>query len=68
MIAETVLWQARRGSRPVRCAVVAGCHGVELLVVEGETIVRRERYADRSTAYERGRALRAEFERSLDPG
>ncbi|MEO8076922.1 MAG: hypothetical protein ABI818_11360 [Acidobacteriota bacterium] len=62
MIAETVLWHAMRGARPVRCAVIPGCGGVDLLVVEGETITRRERHPDRSTAYERARALRREFE------
>jgi hypothetical protein len=64
MIAETILWHARRGPDRVRCAVVAGCAGLDLQVVEGETITRRERHGDRSTAYERARELRAEYQRA----
>jgi hypothetical protein len=64
MIAETILWHGRRGPDRVRCAIAAGCAGVELHLVEGETITRRERHADRSTAYERARELRVGFERA----
>jgi hypothetical protein len=64
MIAETILWYARRGPHRVRCAIAAGCAGVDLHLVEGETITRRERHADRSTAYERARELRAGYERA----
>jgi hypothetical protein len=62
MITETVFWSGRRGTCTVRCAAVAGCGGVDVQVIEDNVTIRRERYADRSTAYERARALRDEFE------
>lgn len=63
MIAEVVLWQAHRDDEPVRCAVASSCGGVDLEIVEGEQVTRHERHADRSTAYERARELRTDFER-----
>jgi hypothetical protein len=63
MIAETVLWEARRLPSVARCSVRSECAGVELTICEGDVIARRERYADRSTAFERARELRAAFER-----
>lgn len=63
MIAETVLWQGRRGNATIRCAIASNCGGVDLDIVEGEQVTRHERHADRSTAYERARELRTDFER-----
>ena len=63
MIAETVLWQGQRDNATVRCAIASNCGGVDLDLVEGEHVTRHERHADRSTAYERARELRTDFER-----
>jgi len=63
MIAETVLWQGQRENATVRCAIASNCGGVDLDLVEGEHVTRHERHADRSTAYERARELRTDFER-----
>jgi hypothetical protein len=63
MIAETVMWQGQRDTATVRCAIASNCGGVDLEVVEGERVTRHERHADRSTAYERARELRTDFER-----
>lgn len=63
MIAETVLWQGQRDNATVKCAIASNCGGVDLDIVEGEHVTRHERHADRSTAYERARELRTDFER-----
>ena len=63
MIAETVLWHGECDDATVRCAVASNCDGVDLEIVEGEHVTRHERHADRSTAYERARELRTDFER-----
>lgn len=62
MIPQTILWRGLCGARVIYCSVASGCAGVDLQIFEGESSVRRERHADRATAYERARALRAEFE------
>jgi hypothetical protein len=70
MIAETHIWSARCDGLTARCTIALTCAGVDLQIVEGETITRRERYADRSTAHERARALGEPFERQgyrMDP-
>jgi len=64
MIAETVLWEARRLPSVARCSLTSSCAGVELRISEGNVTARRELYSDRSTAFERARELRAEFERA----
>jgi hypothetical protein len=64
MIAERILWHGRRGQAVVRCSMRDGCAGVDLQIVADEMIARRERHADRSSAYERARELRAEYART----
>jgi hypothetical protein len=61
MTAQTILWRGRKGDARVCCVVQRGCAGIELQIVEGEAVSRRERYPDRSTAYERSLGVRAEF-------
>jgi len=63
MIAETMLWEGKRQDATVRCAIGSNCGAVDLEIVEGEHVSRHERHADRSTAYERARELRTDFER-----
>ncbi|MBA3887806.1 MAG: hypothetical protein H0X67_19080 [Acidobacteria bacterium] len=55
------IWRAQKAGASIECVVAAGCHGTELQVIEGEMVTRRERLADRSTAYERARNLRLEY-------
>ena len=60
--ASTDNFLARPQRRPRFCLVLErGCAGVDLQVVDGEVVSRRERYPDRSTAYERSQGVRAEF-------
>jgi len=61
MTAQTVLWRGRKGGALVFCTVQRGCAGIDLQVIEGELVSRRERYPDRSTAYERSQGVRAEY-------
>jgi hypothetical protein len=71
MAAQTILWCGRKGNARVFCMVQRGCAGVDLQIVEGELVSRRERYPDRSTAYERSQGVRAEFAAQgyeIDPG
>jgi hypothetical protein len=63
MIAESILWEGKRHDATVRCVMASNCGGVDLEIVEGEHVTRHERHADRSTAYERARELRTDFER-----
>jgi hypothetical protein len=58
------LWHLRRGGGDVECRLDAGCGVVELRVERAGEILRRESYPDASTAYERARALRAQYERT----
>ena len=61
MSAQTVLWRGHKGDAGVVCILERGCAGVDLQILEGELVSRRERYPDRSTAYERSQGVRAEF-------
>jgi hypothetical protein len=61
MISERVLWHGQCGALAVQCTVAASCAGVELQIAEGGTVTRRERFPDRSTAYERARIIRREY-------
>ena len=54
---ETVLWRVD-GPPPKACVMISCCSGAELQVREGETIVLRELYPDKSTLYERAEQLR----------
>jgi hypothetical protein len=62
MITERIVWSGRRGQTPINCALRGTCVGVDLLVVEGDKVIRQERHADRSTAGERARDLYLEFQ------
>jgi hypothetical protein len=62
MISESVLWHVQCGAVAVRCTVTSGCSGVDVQVIADGTIIRRERYPDRSVACERARAIRREYE------
>jgi hypothetical protein len=62
MISESVLWYARCGTVAVQCTVTSGCAGVDVQIIEDGTTIRRERYPDRSAAYERARAIRRDYE------
>jgi hypothetical protein len=62
MISESVLWRARCGAAAVQCALTSGCAGIDVQVIQDGSVIRRERYADRSVAYERARAIRLEYE------
>ncbi len=54
---ETVLWVS--GGPPLTsCVMISCCSGAELQVREGEAIVLRELYPDKSTLYERAEQLR----------
>jgi hypothetical protein len=61
MVTERVLWVGRSGQRTITCGIASSCAGVELSVVDGDRVLRREQYPDRSTAYERARDLNHEF-------
>ena len=54
---ETVLWTVD-GPPPKACVMISCCSGAELQVREGEAIVLRELYPDKSTLYERAEQLR----------
>ena len=60
----TTLWQVRNARTVASCSITRGCAGVDLEVIEGTIVTRRERHPDRSTAYERAVALRLEYERA----
>jgi hypothetical protein len=60
---ETILWSAVRRHSRVVCIIARGCAGIDLQVTEADVVVRREHYPDSSTAYERARQLRSEYER-----
>jgi hypothetical protein len=62
MAGQTILWRGWKGDARVFCALERGCAGVELQIVEADVVSRRERYPDRSSAYERSRGIRAEFD------
>jgi hypothetical protein len=62
MAGQTILWRGCKGGARVFCALERGCAGVELQIVEEDVVSRRERYPDRSSAYERSRGIRAEFD------
>jgi len=62
MISERVMWHGQCGALGVQCTVASSCAGVDIQIAEGGTLIRRERYPDRSTAYERARAIRREYE------
>ncbi len=54
---ETVLW-VFDGPPQTACVMISCCSGAELQVREGEAIVLRELYPDKSTLYERAEQLR----------
>lgn len=60
----TTLWQVRNAQTVASCSITRGCAGVDLQVIEGDIVTRRERHPDRSTAYERALSLRREYERA----
>jgi hypothetical protein len=62
MISERVVWHGECGALAVQCTVASSCVGVDVQIAEGGTVIRRERYPDRSTAYERASAIRREYE------
>jgi len=47
------------------CTLHSGCNGVELSVERGGALVVREAYPDRTTAYERARELRGEYDAAV---
>ena len=61
MVTERVLWVGRSGATTITCRIASSCAAVELSVIEGDRILRREQYPDRSTAYERARDLNHAF-------
>ena len=60
-----MLWEVSRGDTTTMCVMVSCCGGAELQVVRAvpgdEEIVLRELYPDRSSLYERARALQSEY-------
>jgi hypothetical protein len=62
MISESVLWHVQCGAVTVQCTVTSACVGVDVQITQDGTIIRRERYPDRSVACERARAIRREYE------
>jgi len=60
-----VLWDidARAGS--IQCVTAAACGGVELVVEQAGETLARESFPDHSTAYERARILRREFDETV---
>jgi hypothetical protein len=58
------LWHLGGAGGDVECRLASGCGVVELRVERAGEILRRESYPDASTAYERARALRAQYERT----
>jgi hypothetical protein len=62
MISESVLWHLRCGAVAVQCTVTSACAGVDVRITQDGAMIRRERYPDRSVAYERARAIRREYE------
>ena len=57
-----MLWVATRAGSRAACVIVRGCAGIDLQIEEGD-VRFREQHPDSSTAYERARQLRAQFER-----
>jgi hypothetical protein len=51
---ETLLWAVDDGTS---CLMVVSCSGAELQLRRGGRVLLRERYPDKSTLYERARAL-----------
>ena len=59
------LWSIGGPDEPVVCTVSSDCNLVELRVEQHASILLRESFPDRSTAYERARVLRGEHDAAL---
>jgi [ribosomal protein S5]-alanine N-acetyltransferase len=57
-----VLWAIDAGAGEIRCEAAPGCGAVELRIEQGGEVLTRESFADHSTAYERARQLRREYD------
>ena len=57
---ETILWTLQRGNADTVCVMVSCCTGAELQVRQGDAVLLRELYPDKSTLYERARELKAD--------
>ena len=60
--APRLLWTISAPVDDVTCAIGTDCNGVELLIEQGTTLLAREFFPDRSTAYDRARVLRGEHD------
>jgi RimJ/RimL family protein N-acetyltransferase len=60
--APRLLWTISASVDDVTCALGTDCNGVELFIEQGTTLLAREFFPDRSTAYDRARVLRAEHD------
>lgn len=59
------VWVMSAPGADIECRVAPGCHGVALTVDQGGETLARESHADHSTAYERARHLRAEYDEAV---
>jgi hypothetical protein len=64
--APVVLWRAD-DEHETTCVMISCCSGAELQMRRGTHIVLRELYPDKSTLFERARALRAELQLPIPP-
>ena len=63
---ETILWTLQSAYADTVCVMVSCCSGAELQVRQGDTVLLRELYPDKSTLYERARELKATERERLD--
>jgi hypothetical protein len=63
--AGRVLWEIVTPASWIACVVAASCGGFELVVEQGGEALARESYPDASTAYERARVLRREYDETV---
>ena len=59
------LWTIDAPTQEVVCAIQSDCGRVDLLVEQGSEVCVRESFPDRSTAYERARTLRGEWDNAV---
>jgi hypothetical protein len=65
--ASKALWRLSAPGGGIECRLTSGCGAAELVVERAGQVLQREAYPDSSTAYERARKLRLDYER-LVPG
>jgi RimJ/RimL family protein N-acetyltransferase len=59
------IWAITAPGADIECRVAPGCGVVALVVEQGSGVLRRETYPDDSTAFERARVLRGEYDEAV---